>query len=109
MKNIFKIVKITWAYLTGRGAASAYRDLPYDTGARVVKIPRFNEACVGCKLCEKICPAGAVRVMADRRNEQWKMKSFSLNENLCDGCGLCVEACPAAALVLSESKRGENG
>ncbi|MBO5293663.1 MAG: RnfABCDGE type electron transport complex subunit B [Clostridia bacterium] len=41
--------------------------------------------CIGCRICEKNCPAGAVTV-----------DNFvaSIDQNKCTGCGICAEKCP---------------
>lgn len=54
-----------------------------DKGAAAKKA--CKAACIGCKKCEKVCEAGAVKV-ADFK--------ASVDPALCTGCKLCVEACP---------------
>ena len=48
------------------------------------------EKCVGCGLCERACPTGAIRVEETAR----------VDVNRCLGCGICVDECPEAALTL---------
>ncbi|MFX1301707.1 MAG: 4Fe-4S binding protein [Promethearchaeota archaeon] len=47
--------------------------------------------CIGCKLCEKYCPASAIRVIGKKAYVNWIR---------CIGCGLCVNACPQSAVYL---------
>jgi pyruvate formate lyase activating enzyme len=46
--------------------------------------------CLGCNLCQEVCPVDAVRVNAERR---W------IDIQRCNFCGLCVERCPGGALT----------
>ncbi len=53
-----------------------------------------ESSCVGCALCESVCPEGAVTVNAVAHVDQ----------NACNGCGQCVRQCPQGAVSLK--KRG---
>ena len=48
-----------------------------------------NRYCTGCKLCEKICPAGAMKVIGGKAN---------INSNICNNCYKCVYVCPNSAI-----------
>ncbi|MFC1899636.1 4Fe-4S binding protein [Chloroflexota bacterium] len=52
--------------------------------------------CVGCLLCQEICPFKAVEseVTRDQRT------IAKVNESLCKGCGLCSAACRSGAMNL---------
>jgi heterodisulfide reductase subunit A len=54
-----------------------------------------EDLCVGCGLCEEICPYGAPKV------EDGKSK---IREILCRGCGTCAAECPAQAIVMRHYK-----
>ncbi len=41
--------------------------------------------CIGCRICEKKCPTGAIRVEGNLAE---------INYDLCTNCGACAEACP---------------
>jgi electron transport complex protein RnfB len=45
--------------------------------------------CIGCRMCEKNCPAGAIHV----ENNYAK-----IDYTKCIGCGACAEKCPAKAI-----------
>ncbi|RUM90778.1 electron transport complex protein RnfB [Balnearium lithotrophicum] len=51
-----------------------------------------NEKCIGCKICEEVCPHG-VFVMSES-------KAVVMYPERCNGCGLCVENCPVDAITL---------
>jgi ferredoxin len=47
-------------------------------------------SCIGCGLCEKICTAGAIKVVNN---------CASIDESLCLSCGMCAVKCPRHAIV----------
>ncbi len=51
-----------------------------------------EEYCSGCKVCNGLCPYGAIEFLADRNVSH-------VNEALCKGCGTCVAACPSGAMA----------
>jgi heterodisulfide reductase subunit A len=50
-----------------------------------------EDLCIGCGLCEEICPYGAPRI------EDGKSK---IREILCRGCGSCAAECPKRAITM---------
>jgi NADH-quinone oxidoreductase subunit I len=59
-----------------------------------------EENCIGCRLCEYICPPQVIKVemlKAEKRN--WA-KSFSLELYACEFCELCVQVCPTDAIIM---------
>ncbi len=50
-----------------------------------------EKLCIGCGLCEEICPYGAPRI------EEGKSK---IREILCRGCGSCAAECPKLAIAM---------
>ena len=61
--------------------------------ARAVRIA-CDIGCIGCKLCEKICKFGAIRV-ADNLAE--------IDYSKCTGCGTCAESCPRGVIKKGPS------
>jgi NADH-quinone oxidoreductase subunit I len=62
-----------------------------------------EENCIGCRLCEFICPPQVIKVemlKAEKRN--WA-KSFTLELYACEFCELCVQVCPTDAIVMMKS------
>ena len=51
-----------------------------------------EEYCSGCRICNNLCPYGAIEFLADK-------KVSHVNEALCKGCGTCVAACPSSAMT----------
>ncbi len=52
--------------------------------------------CILCGICEKTCPAGALRV--DKKENYWAIDRFR-----CVQCAACTRACPKACLAMRPS------
>ncbi|MFP3152828.1 RnfABCDGE type electron transport complex subunit B [Lachnospiraceae bacterium ZAX-1] len=50
--------------------------------------------CIGCKICEKNCPAGAVTVVDNIAH---------IDQDKCTGCGVCAEKCPRKIITASKA------
>lgn len=54
------------------------------------------EKCVGCGLCQKLCPVDAIKMVVDSNGN----KKSKINQKLCLGCGVCGLKCPKKAIKL---------
>ena len=70
--------------------------------------PKTNEEnCIGCRLCEYICPSQIISVSL-RKGEPRKndigatyADKFTLDYQACMQCELCVQVCPTDAIVMT--------
>jgi len=58
--------------------------------------------CIGCGLCEKICPANCITMETEYDENQRKaVTEYAINFGRCIFCGYCAEVCPELAIVHS--------
>ena len=70
--------------------------MPADAWQHLLKI---SDACIGCGICEKVCPSGSIRV------ENGKAVHHAGN---CQTCLACVHACPQKAIGLAVPEKNPN-
>ena len=62
-----------------------------------------EEACIGCRLCEYVCPPAVIKVEMLKSEKRNYAKSFTLELYACEFCELCVQVCPTDAIVMMKS------
>ena len=73
-------------------------------GSRGLHAMRRDEtgagACIGCGLCEAVCPSKAITVVTSEGPEHDKLvNSDELDLLRCVFCGFCIDACPVSAIL----------
>ena len=111
LKSLFLIDIVRGLYLTfiRMFSSSVTINYPYEKGKisprfrgehALRRYPNGEERCIACKLCEAICPALAITIDAEEREDgSRRTTKYDIDMTKCIYCGLCQEACPVDAIV----------
>jgi NADH-quinone oxidoreductase subunit I len=104
--ELFKGLSVTGRYFFGRKFTVQYPDEKTPLSPRfrahhaLRRYPNGEERCIGCKLCEAVCPALAITIEVAQRDDGTRRTTrYDIDMSKCIYCGFCEEACPVDAIV----------
>jgi NADH-quinone oxidoreductase subunit I len=119
--ELFKGLSVTGRYLFARKFTVQYPEekAPISPRFRGLhaqrRYPNGEERCIACKLCEATCPALAITIEAQPREDGSRRTTrYDIDLFKCIYCGFCEESCPVDAIVETGvyeyhfEERGEN-
>lgn len=106
LKELFKGLSLTGRYLFKRKVTVLYPEektpqSPRFRGLHALRrYPNGEERCIACKLCEAVCPAMAITIESEQRDDGSRRTTrYDIDLTKCIFCGMCEEACPVDAIV----------
>ncbi len=119
--ELFKGLKVTGTHLFSKKVTIQYPEEKTPISPRfrghhaLRRYPNGEERCIACKLCEAVCPALAITIDLEERDDGTRRTTqYDIDMFKCIYCGFCEEACPVDAIVETKifeyhfEERGEN-
>lgn len=106
LKELLKGMAVTGKYFFARKITVQYPEEKTPQSFRfrglhaLRRYQNGEERCIACKLCEAICPAMAITIESEQRDDGTRRTSrYDIDLTKCIFCGFCEEACPVDAIV----------
>ena len=119
--ELFLGLKLTGRHLFARKLTIQYPEesapqSPRFRGLHALRsYPNGEERCIACKLCEAVCPALAITIDSEQREDGTRRTTrYDIDLFKCIYCGFCEESCPVDSIVETRifeyhmENRGEN-
>ena len=106
LKELLKGMSVTGRHMFSRKITVQYPEEKTPQSFRfrglhaLRRYPNGEERCIACKLCEAVCPAMAIVIDSEQRDDGSRRTTrYDIDLNKCIFCGFCEEACPVDAIV----------
>ena len=104
--ELFKGLGVTGTYFFKRKFTLQYPEEKAPVSPRfrglhaLRRYPNGEERCIACKLCEAVCPALAITIEAEPRDDGSRRTTrYDIDLFKCIYCGFCEESCPVDSIV----------
>jgi len=104
--ELLKSLKLTGSHLFSRKITILYPEEKTPQSVRMRglhalrRYPNGEERCIACKLCEAVCPALAITIESEQREDGTRRTTkYEIDLFKCIYCGFCEEACPVDSIV----------
>ena len=106
LSELYQGLKLTGRHLFARKITVLYPEektpmSPRFRGLHALRrYPNGEERCIACKLCEAVCPAMAITIESEQRDDGTRRTTrYDIDLTKCIFCGFCEESCPVDSIV----------
>jgi NADH-quinone oxidoreductase subunit I len=104
--ELLKGLKLTGRFMFSRKITVMYPEEKTPASPRMRglhalrRYPNGEERCIACKLCEAVCPALAITIESEQRDDGTRRTTrYDIDLVKCIFCGMCEESCPVDSIV----------
>ncbi len=104
--ELLKGLAVTWRHMVQKKITIQYPEektpmSPRFRGLHALRrYPNGEERCIACKLCEAVCPAMAITIESEQRDDGTRRTTrYDIDLTKCIFCGFCEQACPVDSIV----------
>jgi NADH-quinone oxidoreductase subunit I len=109
LTELLKGLRLTGRYMFSRKITVMYPEEKTPKSARfrglhaLRRYPNGEERCIACKLCEAVCPALAITIESEQRDDGTRRTTrYDIDLVKCIYCGFCEESCPVDSIVETD-------